>query len=385
MAARALSRPLWHLLFWIGNRARRRQLWWLALIAYRLSIWCDPAGAKAWMHYGTVQRRLGRDRAGQAALDRALALAPQSHAIVSAAMAGRPRGPVPDRLGFVILGTTGLCNASCLHCPTGKASTAHVPRMPMAMPLFYRLIDELAELGLPITGQIAFGLFGDALVDPFVVERARYARARFPDVPISINTNAAAFSRKRHAMLRDLDVTIGLHCESLVAETFGELMQPLRLERVLPRYEQILEIFAGRVHVSIPVNRRNLADVAQTKRWFVDRGATVYLAPMMSRCARDRQLFDTLALAPVPMRCSSAVLDDLAIDCDGTVLRCCQDFTRAEPIASLAETPLREIVFGAARRRHAALLDQGRHAESATCSRCFGDIATEITGFVPGG
>lgn len=366
----------------IGNWAARREWQFMALMAYRLAIICQPDRAVSWMKCGKMLRALGREQEGVNALDKALSLAPHIHSIGVAAMEVRPRSATPDRIGFVILGTTGLCNASCIHCPTGKLATAHVPRTPMPMPLFQKVIDELHALRLPITGQIAFGLFGDGLVDPFVVERARYVRTRFPTTPISINTNAATFNRQRHAILRDHDVVIGLHAESLVPDTFNRLMQPLRLDRVLPRYEEILETFPQRVHVSIPVSAANMNEVADVRRWFEDRGAEVLLAPMMSRCASDRTIFDSLALRPMPMRCPSSILDDLVIDCDGTVLRCCQDFERAEPIANASERSLHDIIFGSERRSHAALLDEGRHLESKTCSRCFGDPMDELASLV---
>lgn len=355
----------------------------MARRAFGWSARMNPASALAWWQYGRALRRLGHVDEGRASLERAFALDPTSHSIAIALAEARPRGPVPDRIGFVALGTTGLCNASCIHCPTGKESTAHVPRVPMAMPLFHKIIDEIADLRMPVTGQFAFGLFGDALVDPHVVERARYLRDRFPSTPISINTNGAAFNVRRHAVLRDANVVIGLHCESIVAESFNSLMHPLRLERLIFKYEQILDIFAGRVRVAVPLNRRNLADAAETRAWFEQRGGEVAFSPMASRCAEDRSVFEALAFRPVQMRCSTAILDDLVIDCDGMVLRCCQDFHRAEPIGSVAEQPLREIVFGASRRAHAAMLDEGRHAESATCSRCFADCVEELEPYIP--
>ena len=105
--------------------------------------------------------------------------------------------------GQVILGTTGTCNASCVHCPTGKAVTSHVPRGDMPMELFNKIIDGIADLGITV-GAIGFGLFGDALLDPLVVERARHLRSRLPLVPLWINTNGAAFSRAKHSSLNDL-------------------------------------------------------------------------------------------------------------------------------------------------------------------------------------
>lgn len=376
------SRVSARLCYAIGVRAKRHELWQLAAFAFSLAARLHPGRAMAWWHYGRMSARLGRESKALAAFERAFDLDPASPDFNASLAAARPRGPIPNRLGFIALGTTGLCNASCIHCPTGKESTAHVPRVPMSMSLFRKIIDEIAALRMPITGQFAFGMFGDALVDPHVVERARYLRSRFPSVPLSINTNGAAFNRERHAPLLELGVIIGLHCESIVAASFDKLMQPLRLDRVIPKYEQILELFGESVIVSVPLGRANIADAAETRAWFEARGGKVMFAPIASRCAEDRSLFDSLAFAPKPMRCSSAVLDDLSIDCDGLVLRCCQDFRRTEPVGNVAEQPLREIIFGASRRRHADLLDGGRHAESPACSNCFADDLYETQALV---
>src|SRR6187402_68849 len=74
-------------------------------------------------------------------------------------------------LNSLILGTTGTCNASCIHCPTGKASTANSPRGTMPMAMFKQIIDGVVAEGVAIDSHLAFGLFGDGLVDPLVLER----------------------------------------------------------------------------------------------------------------------------------------------------------------------------------------------------------------------
>src|SRR3954463_8438863 len=63
----------------------------------------------------------------------------------------RPRaaGDVPH-LNSVGIGTTGTCNASCIHCPTGKASTANSPRGTMPMDLFRKIIDGIVAEGVAI-------------------------------------------------------------------------------------------------------------------------------------------------------------------------------------------------------------------------------------------
>ena len=163
----------------------------------------------------------------------------------------------PTRLRFLAIGTTGLCNASCLHCPTGKPETAHAPRTPMPMPLFEKIITSIVDLDLPVTDQISLGLFGDGLVDPFVVNRLRLVRSALPDVRVVVNTNGAAFNAARHAPVVELASQIALHVESIEPETYDVLMQPLRYENVAPKLDQLLTLCHGKVLVSVPVSRLN--------------------------------------------------------------------------------------------------------------------------------
>jgi hypothetical protein len=354
-----------------------------AVAAFQRALELAPDDADTHFFLAHAQLDLHREDQALKSFERALELNPDFEEAARSIAAARPRSETFDRLGYVIIGTTGLCNASCLHCPTGKAETAHVPRTPMAMPLFRQIIDQVAELGVPIYGQLAFGLFGDGLVDPFVVERMRYAREKFPNLPIAVNTNGAAFNMARHSVLRDFSPVIGLHVESLDPETFNHLMQPLRLERVLPKYEQILETFKGHVHVSIPASRRNLGELTTIRAWFEQREAHVVIVPLSSRCAEDRTLFESLALAPTRMRCTSRVLEDLIIDSDGDVLGCCQDFRRVESIGKVGPQSVREVLVGKRRADLARLLDGGRHIESSACQNCFTDTFGDYKKHLP--
>jgi hypothetical protein len=170
-------------------------------------------------------------------------------------------------------------------------------------------------------------------------------------------------------------------CGSLVPETYNYVMQPLRLERVQPKLEEILRTFPGKVHVSVPITTRNGDEAGAIRDWFMERGARlVVFDPISSRCAEDRRLFDSLALNPRPTRCSPVIMDDLIVDCDGQVLICCQDFRRVEGIGSLADKSFADILVGVHRENTRKLLAENRHQELATCSRCYADLRGE---FVP--
>jgi hypothetical protein len=109
--------------------------------------------------------------------------------------------------------------------------------------------------------------------------------------------------------------------------------------------------------------------------WFMARGAnSVVFDPLSSRCNEDRTLFDSLALAPVPIRCAPDVMTDLIVDSDGRVLACCQDFQRIEPLGDFARDSFCETMLGVSRAQFRQRLAEGRHDELATCGRCHGDV-----------
>jgi radical SAM protein with 4Fe4S-binding SPASM domain len=327
---------------------------------------------------GRMARRSGRTRLANG-LDRMAVTLDPGLVRVRREIDKRAKGKPGDIrfLREIIVGTTGQCNASCIHCPTNKVATAHVPRTPMAMPLFESIVQGVVDMKLAITGQIAFGLYGDALLDPFVVERAKLVKAKLPDVLVAINTNAAAFNKARHGELLPYVDSITIHCESLTAETYDELMAPLRFKNVYPKYAQMIAAFPGKIRVSVPVSRKNIGELHAIKAGWLAMGASdVIFDPLASRCIDEHGVYDELSLSPSLIACKSELLDYLVIDSDGMVMACCQDFERIEPIGDIARDGFRAALESIERRQFAQLLDEDRHAERKTCSRCYGDIRT---------
>lgn len=336
-------------------------------------------------HYALTLQKWGgmlkfrrRPRAARILYEAALLLEPDLVIARREIAKARPRSPggVPH-LNAVGIGTTGTCNASCIHCPTGKESTAGSPRGTMPMDLFRKIIDGIVEEGVAIDSHIGFGLFGDGLVDPLVVQRAQYLRERLPDPIFCVNTNGAAYSTAKHAALYPYVSMLALHCESLTPATYDYLMTPLRAKNVFPKYDTILKDFPGKVRVSVPVSRVNRHEIQSIRDWFMERGALeVVFDPMSSRCVDDRSLFDKLALSPLRIRCNGSVMRDLIVDCDGIVVPCCNDFVREQPIGNLSMESFSEVMTNIARREFARKMDMERHDQISPCSRCYGDVRT---------
>lgn len=274
------------------------------------------------------------------------------------------------KLQNVVIGTSGICNASCIHCPTNKLETEHVARGTMTMPLFKRIIDQLSTSDMSISGPISFGLFGDGLVDPHVLERAKYVRKRLPFAFINVNTNGAAYSRKKHLQLRETVTSISLHIESLDPLTYNHLMAPLRLNHVLPKCIKLTEDFGKQLSISVPISRANHHEKAEIESFFLDRGAGhVIFTPIMNRCS-DNPVFTELAFSPRAMACSSDLLADLIIDWAGDVFACCQDFAKQMQIGDLSQQDLSEMLSSPDRKALGEMLDAGRWKELPACSNC---------------
>jgi len=363
--------------------------------AYRSALVAAPEVSDTYLQLGHVLKLLGRRPEAATAYSKALELEPASkHAenelrtlaldpVIAPLVANLASGIGVDlskQLRCVIIGTTGICNASCLHCPTGKLETDHVPRTPMQMALFEKIIRSLADGGYTIAIQMSFGLFGDGLLDPLVVERANLLRSVMPAVRLSVNTNGAAYNRDRHRPLIPYTSILALHVESLVPAVYDKLMSPLRAERVFPKIEQLLEDFQGKVVVSIPASRLNKEELPAMRQYFLDRGALyVSFDRLSNRCREDRTVFDSLSLGtPQPTRCSSGALKDLIIDCDGKVLICCNDFQRLEPVGQLGQDSLADVMASQRRLEIERMLNAGEWARIKTCNNCYADGAVKF-------
>ena len=162
-----------------------------------------------------------------------------------------------------------------------------------------------------------------------------------------------------------------LHIESLDPEVYAKLMSPLRLPRVLPKIQQIIEDFPT-IRINIPVSRLNVDEIPTMKRYFSELGAPdVFPTFLGNRCARDRSTFEQLAIAPYKWWCNKDILNELVVDCTGEVLICCEDFEHREPVGDLSKITVRELLDSPRRAHLAALWDAGEIGSLDTCAHCY--------------
>jgi radical SAM protein with 4Fe4S-binding SPASM domain len=269
------------------------------------------------------------------------------------------------------IGTTGVCNASCIHCPTNKG-LATSKNGHMSMTLFSKIVDNLAEGSF--AGVITFGMFGEPLSDPFLTTRLQIIKKSLPGCQIAIATNAGYFDEEKHGAVIDLANSVGIHIESLTEDVYDSLMKPLRLSRVLPAVMKFIEVSQHRgrynTHIMVPTHKANIFEYPEIVRFFQDRGVSVYFSSLSGR-AWDDGPFRKLSLAPTAGVClPSRLVDALFVDWDGKVLPCCFDFSKSMPLGDLNHQTIEEVFSSEEWRTMAERFRRMEWSKNKACASC---------------
>src|SRR5439155_4770047 len=251
--------------------------------------------------------------------------------------------PSVKDLTCVIYGTTAICNASCQHCPTNKVHRRDFPHGSMNFDMFTRIVTELSDESY--SGWFLFGLFGEPLEDPLLERRLRLIKELLPLATISIATNCGVYDPKKHACIVELADHIGVHVEGVSSEVYNRFMHPLKADRVFPKIISLLSIDQGKkVHITTPVHKGNLAEVANIHKYFEGYGAGEPHFTQIGNRSWEGGPWSQLALAPVGNWCTPDALRTLVIDWDGAVLGCCLDFSKANRLGDLTKQSIREVM-----------------------------------------
>ncbi|WP_426263519.1 radical SAM/SPASM domain-containing protein [Sphingomonas sp. PWP1-2] len=284
------------------------------------------------------------------------------------------------------IGTTGVCNASCIHCPTNKPGM-RMPSGRMDIKMFERLIDDLRAGGFK--GEICFALFAEPLDDPHLIERLRYIRQTL-DCRISLSTNCALFDPAKHAEMITLLDHISVHVESADPVVYNKMMRPLKAAKVFPKIQALLDLAdeKQRDHISLtaPLHKENINSFFSLSDLF-DRGRNSdYLNPgTLSSGCRPEGLFRDIALAPTAESCRPNDLQaNVFIDWNGDVVPCCRDFSKSMVFGNLANQTLAAVFGGERRSSLAESFRRGEWASKKACENCRVDQSPAVRMLIEG-
>jgi radical SAM protein with 4Fe4S-binding SPASM domain len=289
---------------------------------------------------------------------------------------GRTKPSITD-LNCVIFGTTAVCNASCIHCPTNKDYRKGFPHGRMSLELFTKIVTELAEGGFP--GWFLFGLFGEPLEDPSLEQRLRLIKQLLPQARISIATNCGVYDPGKHAFIVELADDIGVHVEAISPEIYDRLMAPLKAGRVFPKIISLLSLDKEKkIHITTPVHRANLSEITKIRAYFEAYGAREPTFTQIGNRSWEGGPWSELSLLPVGGFCFPEDLRTFVIDWDGAVLGCCLDFSKSAQLGDLTKESVSEVLNGKAWLEMFEIHRTKNWSQKEACSRCRTDKYDDV-------
>ncbi|MGH9407865.1 MAG: radical SAM/SPASM domain-containing protein [Vicinamibacterales bacterium] len=150
--------------------------------------------------------------------------------------AGRDRAPrLPE---IVQIESTNICNAKCVFCPRDEM---HRRQGVMSMPLFRKIVDECAALGVT---HVRVHNYGEPFLDRHLVDKVRYAKEQgIREVGMISNGSLITEKVARGMIEAGLDA-INISVDAGGKEVFDSTRVGLSYDKVIGNIERLVRIRA---------------------------------------------------------------------------------------------------------------------------------------------
>lgn len=259
---------------------------------------------------------------------------------------GRDRAPgLPD---IVQIEATNICNAKCTFCPRDDMERRQGI---MEMPLFQKIVDECAELGIR---HLRMHNYGEAFLDKRLPEKIRYAKARgIPEVGVITNGSLLGPDVARAVVEAGLDA-INISLDAAGRETFESTRLGLKFDKVMANLEGLVRLKQelGRVRPKLILSFVRQDNSAEEQA-FIDRWSRVADKIHITEMHNWAGALDRTADVNFP--CYRPWLTFTAL-WDGRVSLCCADFDGKVVLGDLRTSSIRDIwnhdAYRRVRREH---------------------------------
>lgn len=264
---------------------------------------------------------------------------------------------------------TSICDAKCIHCPRHEMERK---MKGMDMELFKRIIDEAAELKVPI---ISPNGFGELLTLKNLGDYLAYIRSKKHKFYISVNTNGHQFNEEKRRMFFEYKVDYMNVClDGATHETMAlirEKLDPAKIENNLhaffkERKERGIKYPKVRIgFVKIPQNKHE--EIPFIKKW-KDIADMVGLDGYSNRLDSLKKNIGDIAF---DLRDTCILpFNTLNIWSDGNCVICCNDWNEEHLVGNMNNSTIKEIWKGPELTKIREAHFAGRGKDIEACSKC---------------
>lgn len=248
--------------------------------------------------------------------------------------------------------TTNRCNGRCIICPHCNQKR---PQADMSMELFEKIIDDIASLGTDDIRLILY-LNGEPFLDPYFLERLRYARRKCQGAEIEISSNLSMLSREIIETMAECKVTdFRISCFGFTRESYHYVMPGLNFDIFMNNMESLLEyvkkdLFKGEVSLTMINYPELLKEDYDLAKEFCDKNGILFnFWGFLDRTDNVKKYSNHVHISKEAEEeklytCAQhRHIERMHILADGRVPLCCQDWQEKNIMGSLKDNMITEI------------------------------------------
>ncbi len=293
------------------------------------------------------------------------------------------RNSLPFPSAFCIQ-TINACNASCIMCPLTQ--TAKKTPILMSDELFEKIIKEIEQEQLKFTYIYLF-LQNEPLIDKDIFKKFRLIKKISKGkIKTGLVTNGSLFTKGkiREFVQSGLDELI-FSIDAVTEKTYKKVRQGLNFKDVLNNIKNVINSdFIGYLAVKFVVQKDNMAELEQFKKYWLSKGIPVQITDLRNRSG-DLNSFDDIRLDDKNhtffgdvisfvmrrmIRGCSTPLTTFNIMSNGDVILCCDDFNNKLILGNVHELSIKEIWNSKNYKKIREMLFKGEFEKIPACRTC---------------
>lgn len=259
---------------------------------------------------------------------------------------------------------TNMCNAKCIMCPREKMKRSQGV---LDINLYKRIVDQSLDAG---ARKISLENFGETFLDPYIFERAEYAKHRGLDT-LTI-TNASLLDEEKCREALKLFNVIRISMYGVTKDTFETIHMGLKFEQTRDNVERLIslrkQIKDSKTKIEIyfllmDENKHEMQEFLNRYEKRVDAVAVwkphnwgdgrIYRKPLGKK-----------------ITCSRPFTGPLQVQWDGLVVPCCFDYDSRMILGDLNKQTIHEVFSGERYKEIRNAHQQGDFSKFPFCNVC---------------
>ena len=259
---------------------------------------------------------------------------------------------------------TNMCNAKCIMCPREKMKR---PQGILDMNLFKRIVDQSVKAG---ARKISLENFGETFIDPYIFERAQYARKSGLDT-LTI-TNASLLDGDKCRKVLELFDVIRISMYGMTKKTYEKIHKGLNFEEVKENVDRLFAMRQKAVKSKTKIqiyfllmdeNKHEMRDFLKAYEKIAS-GIAVWKPHNWGDGRGYRKALGK------KLTCGRPLTGPLQMQWDGLVVPCCYDYDSRMILGDLTKQTVQEVFKGEKYNKIRRAHEKGDFSEFPFCEVC---------------